>query len=912
MRVAPAARAAPAAPAAGQVRLGTHGNVKSCFLGQQQCQSGEWGSCDEPAPGAPVPPLKLKHPQRPSGQQWMSLSNAAACNTDPCDPSCQTSTGSPTPVGSPPRSSSPPEDRQLRRSPRRSQTTGTTEPCDTGGDCQFDQFCYNPTSGVCAHSKCVTGGGLSAACDPCVQQVCNSDPSCCNTPQGVSGGSTCSHDLCIVGAPLKNGSPGCDPCVDLICTNNQYSFCCNQVTGGWTAECVERVTTVCGKSCSTGTWGQSCVDRVKSDCGAFCVEDETVPVCAHDKCYLGGPLSASCDTCVQDICAQADTADCCTTGWTGKCLQKVATLCGAQCPAQGDCVPWLPTQTDPDCAAIDLTIGVGCDNAGTQQVPVCNHGQMQAPAGLSLVVYPPSPPKLLPDYYVPYSGQPFVTTTEVIPPGDCINVPLPAGTADGSQLVINPFNGPAFVNNECHGSNNWSIWSAATGACATPSCAGASAYAKLKKIKLFVTIDKSASQCLPGTTPCGGVAGTRWANLSGALTDFIQAPASDDLAVWMRFWPYNTDGQCPAPAPAGCSSLLGCKTPNVDVPDLASAANENALITAISGIAPSGNTPMFPALDGALRAASEFQTANPDYVAAVLMVTDGEPTLCNTNVSSIAGLASSTYNAYGIRTYVIGIADVSATTIQTIAGAGGGKSFLIASGAADVKGDIATALSQIKQDFVSCTLTLPNQNIFDPSQATLTYTPGAGAPLNLADVGTAAACGAGNGWYYDNPGDPESITLCPTTCTSVKNDVNGKLELSIECISQYLPSQYTQTYEATCPPGKVVQWGFFAYDSTAPGDSKVEFRFRTSADGVTYGALPAAANKTASAALSSEVCALGGPAPCPVSLYDELGGLPDARKKFLEVVMDFYPTTNQNQTPSLNDWDVTYSCPDAE
>jgi hypothetical protein len=890
-----------------KVDLGQHGNVSSCFQGVQHCEDGQWGLCSDPA-GAPAPPPKGER-RGGSGQIPLSLSNPVACGTDPCDPTCQTFDEVPgTPIGAPPQILIAPwETGDYGDLPTSIQTQGTSEPCNEGEDCQFDQYCYNPASGTCAHSKCAAGAGLNAACDSCVAKVCGIDASCCNTPQGTTGTSTCVHDLCITGAALKNTpAPACDPCVATICGNAAFSFCC---TTQWTAECVQQVTTLCGKSCATGSWTDSCVDLVKSQCGAYCAKDDEGVICAHDKCYLGDPLDAACDPCVAQVCAIDPF--CCSGAWDGKCLQEVATECGETCPAQGDCQPWLPTQTDPDCGSYDLTVGVGCTDAGAPQVPVCNHGTMQAPAGLPVTIYPPAPPgtDVIPNYYAAYGGEPVVLTPAAIEPGDCIDVPLPGGTAEGSQLAVNLPSAPGYDNKECQGSNNFSVWSTASGACATPSCAGATASVKLKKVKLFVSVDKSASNNYAMSV------GTRWTQLRSALTSFITDPASDDIAMWMRFWPHNLPGNCPSGFPVGCSSVAanGCSVANADVPNLAG-GNDTTLVTAINAITPSGNTPMFPALEGALNAASAFQQANADYIAAVVMVTDGNPSQCTTGSGPISALTSSYYSSYGVRTYIIGIAEVGQTFCEIVAGAGGGKSFFIDLGAnIQVEQQVLAALNQIKQDFVSCTLPLPNQQIFDPNAATFTYTPGVGAPVDLVNVGGPGACGAGNGWYYDDPANPTSVTLCPTTCTTVKADPNGKLELSIDCISQYLPYDVAdEIYESDCPPGTVPQWGFFAYDTTTPGDSSIEFRVATSPDGVTYDPLPGTATKVASAALGTEICAMGGPAPCPVDLFEELNGLPNAHDKYLKLATKIFPTSDQNQTPTVNNWEVTYSCPDSE
>lgn len=894
------------------VTLGQHGDVLSCFEGVQTCKGGQWGPC---ADGEEV--AKPAPPPRKSGAtaQVKSLSSPVDCGNNPCDPSCQTFDEVPaTPVESPPQILIAPWGTgNLQDLPTALQTQGSTEPCAMGADCQFDQYCNNPSSGTCAHSKCVTGAGLASKCDPCVENICVGVPGCCTTP--IQG--SCSHDLCVVG-PALTGIPAasaCDPCVAAICAIGAFNFCCNPATGGWTQECINQVAPVCGKSCATGSWTQACVNQVKTICNAECLEDTTAPICAHDKCYIGPSLASACDPCVAQVCA-VDPFCCSGLGsWDGLCLQEVGSVCGEACPTKGDCVPWLPTQTDPDCFGFDLTIGVGCTNGGALQVPVCNHGSGNAPAGLPISIFPAAPPDRLGDCYTPFPvGTVTITTPSIIAPGDCIDVTLPAGTAEGSQIGANLFLAPGYNNTECKCSNNWSIWSSATGACDSPSCAGASAYAKLKKVKLFVSVDKSLSQGCSlghvGPTPCPTTAPTRWDQLKGAFGTFIQDPASDDLDMWLRFWPHNVGGNCPTAYPAGCGASAGCKTANADA-TLSTVAGETTLINAFAAITPSGVTPMFPGLEGALLAAKEAKDANPSLAPVVILVTDGTPTQCSGNGASpapIADLASLYFNGYGIRTYIIGV-DVNSTNIQIIAGSGGGKGYAI-DGGDPIQTLMLDALNQIKQEFTACTLDLPDLDIFDPTMATFTYTPGAGAPMTLTQVANLAACGAGNGWYYDNPADPESVTLCPTTCTTVKSDLEATLELEIACISQYAPSTYTQKYEGVCPAGKAPQWGYLAYDTVTPGDSYVEFRVHTSDDDVTYGAL--SLPTTAKASPNTQVCAMGGPAPCPVDLFTALGGVPAARDRYLELEMKVYPTSDTNQTPSVNNWQVTYSCPDSE
>jgi photosystem II stability/assembly factor-like uncharacterized protein len=115
----------------------------------------------------------------------------------------------------------------------------------------------------CAHGKCETGPPLDADCAPCVTQICQVDPYCCDTHwdsfcvtevRTVCGSlicpesqGSCAHTLCTTGEALQ---PGCDSppaatsCVSAIC--NVDPFCC-QVS--WDAACIGEVFSVCASNC---------------------------------------------------------------------------------------------------------------------------------------------------------------------------------------------------------------------------------------------------------------------------------------------------------------------------------------------------------------------------------------------------------------------------------------------------------------------------------------------------------------------------------------------------------------------------------------------------------------------------------------------------------------------------------------
>ena len=162
----------------------------------------------------------------------------------------------------------------------------------------------------CAHNYCTEGGPLDVGCDDCVDAICASDPFCCgtlwdnvcvglveSTCQETCSLTTCEHDVCQEGQAMTSG---CDPCTTAICAAD--SFCCSDT---WDSLCVANVEVICDLSC-------------------------TYLSCDHSICLEGGPLDASCDSCVFDVC-DADSF-CCTVGWDDQCLAGVATVCGITCP----------------------------------------------------------------------------------------------------------------------------------------------------------------------------------------------------------------------------------------------------------------------------------------------------------------------------------------------------------------------------------------------------------------------------------------------------------------------------------------------------------------------------------------------------------------------------------------------------
>lgn len=113
-------------------------------------------------------------------------------------------------------------------------------------------------------------------------------------------------------------------------------------------------------------------------------------------------------------------------------------------------------------------------------------------------------------------------------------------------------------------------------------------------------------------------------------------------------------------------------------------------------------------------------------------------------------------------------------------------------------------------------------------------------------------------------------------------------------------------YEAECPLGSSARWGFLTWDTDTPGTSSITFSAQVafteeSLTGSGYTEVGVARSTPA----DTSVCTLAGPSPhCPIKLSDALG-LGVNQGQYLALRIALQPTAD---TPTLRDWQVTYTC----
>ena len=298
-------------------------------------------------------------------------------------------------------------------------------------------------------------------------------------------------------------------------------------------------------------------------------------------------------------------------------------------------------------------------------------------------------------------------------------------------------------------------------------------------IDLYFMMDKSTSMTMFDR----GQPVSRWTAVSQAMKAFINSPKSVGLGAGIAFFPrVDSSGGplCGAADYAFPVVEIGV-IPKV-VPAISAGISAQVLAT---------GTPTTPALQGAHIYARTAQ-ARSGRLAAVVIVTDGQPRQCASTIESTAAVATHASGGNpSIKTYVLGVGP-SLSALNTIAQAGGtGRAYLVESGG---EAELTAALDAIRTSALSCAYSIPEdgRSTADKTPAKVATRVGPdGEPLPVGQVTNLSACGGGPGWYYERPpitGDgpntdtaPTRVTLCPGTCDTLLKEGGSHLDVVVGC-----------------------------------------------------------------------------------------------------------------------------------
>jgi hypothetical protein len=210
---------------------------------------------------------------------------------------------------------------------------------------------------------------------------------------------------------------------------------------------------------------------------------------------------------------------------------------------QGSCVPYEPMETIQGCNKPDLTVGVPCKLGLLNIVPVCNRGNVTAPAGVVLNIFPGNSPQY--PTCVPDKNPSVCVTSAPIPPGECIDVANCGALKNGGvkTIMVNP---PAPANaawvDECQCANNWSAWHG------QPVCAQKTNYAVAP-----LTVNQSYE------ATCDLGERVQWAYLA------YDTSTPSDSSVTFAARTANTEADLDAASPVQLATARATPTPDTQV-----------------------------------------------------------------------------------------------------------------------------------------------------------------------------------------------------------------------------------------------------------------------------------------------------------------------------------------------------------
>jgi hypothetical protein len=862
--------------------------------------------------------------------------------------------------------------------------------------CAVDPECCGSTL-ACAHDPCEVGSGgpLDPSCDTCVAAVCDVHPECCNTgwdeacigyvatecaPLGQScscpEGSTEASGTCYVG--------GSDPGDWFLARD-----ACSVFGNGWG---LMEIGDAAENAVATGLVNERRLESawlggVEGDLDQWSWQStsELFFVSAADGGALqpgytyanwganepelgvsGRGISIDADGAWRDAALTFELGYLCegpknrlgpkhaTFNWSSACVQLAELTCGVTCPGPlplgiGSCTARVPTALDENCPSFDLSLGATCEATGLPQIPVCNHGQAEAPAGLRLSYLPIAQMgSAAPDLSV--AGD--CVLTEAIPPGRCVTLTDCPGISADAAVVVNPVDGDADNDGECRRDDNWTIYQPLP--CRPSVCESHvldAARVRVNDCRIDLDnplgIDPALARVRVGTSvpePGCGDNEVRW----GASCYFF----SNSVATWD-----DAQDRCRDRGPGWDLVALNSPAENAWVRTQSDPAQDlqigfNDKDTEGDHVWSNGSCRAFTAWD-----ALTFQPNNspPGSEQCTRMTaaagTGWEDKACNDGTHPYACEGPVRDARGGCASGQLSGPDGKCYSFER-----GGRDFDTARDSCLALGPgwrLASVDDETTNDFVTsligCTSTwldnppgafshwavgesvdLSNPPFVDALgfwhatgenavRATLCQGPStATGARELAQVADEQACTGDDQFYFEESTiAPETLHLCAAACDAAAGVDGRRIEVEIPCAPPPLPAietEHTEVYDPKCP-GTTPQWDFLYYDAVTPADSRIEFEVRTAAT-----ADELAANATSFVPVAqahalptnTQKCEGVAQGDCPIDLFNALG---DAGRQqqvdLLELRVRLIPGSS-GEGPVVRDWKVRFSCPPAQ
>jgi hypothetical protein len=645
--------------------------------------------------------------------------------------------------------------------------------------------------------------------------------------------------------------------------------------------------------------------------------------------------------------------------WTQACVDLATLACGVSCPDSvplglGSCNARVPTALDESCATFDLALGATCEAGGLPQVPVCNHGQATAPAGLHLLHLPIGQfGNATPDL----SDAGSCVLTESIPPGRCVTVSDCPGLSADRALVINPDDGAKNAD-ECRVDDNWTIYQPLP---CRPAICESNVYEANQvrasgcgiELENPLGIDPALARVTVGTSvpePTCGDNEVHWGTSCYFFANDVETWDTAQDLCRARGTGWDLVAVNSAAENDWLRSLsdplddiqIGLNDKDVEGDHVWSNGSCRAFLNWDEDSAQPNNTP--PGSEQCVRLTAATNGAWEDKAC-----NDGEhPYVCEGPVIDARGgcasgqLAGPDGSCYSFDSTARSFAD--ANSICTAMGPGW-RLAVIDNAATN---DFVTSLINCTSSWLDNppgayahwntgeSIDLSNPPFIDELgfwhatpdatlRGTLCQGPASatGAP-ELAQVNSLAECTGDDQFYFDgNALAPETLELCPGTCAAAAAVSGRRIEVEIPCAPPPLPAletEHTVVYgevdeDTGLPlcPSTHPQWDFLYYDSITPADSRIEFEVRTAASLDELDADATSFIRVGEAhavPTDTQRCEVG-PAGsgCPIDLFEALGNDERAQQvPYLQLRVRLIPGSN-GEGPVVRDWKVRFSCP---
>jgi len=293
-------------------------------------------------------------------------------------------------------------------------------------------------------------------------------------------------------------------------------------------------------------------------------------------------------------------------------------------------------------------------------------------------------------------------------------------------------------------------------------------------VALYLMQDQSGSMLLPPT---------KWTSVQTAVQAFTTDPQAAGLDIALQFFRLANNNACDG---------TGYDVPEIAIGPLPQ--NATAINNAYAAHFPITDTPIEPALRGAVNFCLQFQATNTTGEQCVaVLITDGAPSTCLLDPAGLAQIAADAHSK-NVLTFAIGMDGADFATLDAIAKAGGtdctpgspgNESCNVASGGSSfidalnlirktVSHDVTTTktVTEVHTSELACEFQIPPApagQSFDPTNVNVNFRHD-GTDDTVLQVPTSADCAktSNQGWYYDKPTSPTSIQVCSGTCDAIK------------------------------------------------------------------------------------------------------------------------------------------------